>query len=673
MSSFWLSKKKGRETWVNPLPRGVGEAFDFEIEVGVSGPEHTGSKAGRGSRFVCMGCSQPIDAAHVRSEALAGRMGRQLVAISAVGDRKRVYIAGTPADEEAGMLTVDGRSELDTPLPENPRWFSPPGYGMETHSSLFTGRQLATLTTLAEKISDLHKRVLQDSQGDEEYAALIATLLGLCVSKLAEVSCSLSRWKIDAECPVTLFARQAIPMVWDFAESNPLGGSSGSFLTVVENTARAIKGSFVDYPRNGAVEVSQQNAATRDYPSGVVIATDPPYFDNIGYADLADFFYVWLRHALRGLHPDLFGTVLTPKAEELVATPYRFEGSQEAANEHFEEGFREVFAHIKTKHHPDIPMTVFYAYKQEDDEGGGQAGTASGAGATGWEKLLQGMVDTGLQITATWPMRTERSARMIGIGTNALASSVVLACRPRSVSAGITDRQGFLRHLRRELETKVVELQSGGVQPVDMAQASIGPGMAVFTSYAKVVESGDQVMSVGTALQLINQVLDELQSDQEAEFDTDTRWAVSWFDQHGMNPGDFGDALNLATARGTAMNALERSGIIEARAGRVRLLARGEYPDEWDPTTDQRLTVWEVCQHLIRRVQGDGGLEAAAALLRQVGGLGDAARDLAYRLYEIANRNGWADEARAYNNLAAEWPDLVALAARAPADPTSLF
>jgi putative DNA methylase len=262
---------------------------------------------------------------------------------------------------------------------------------------------------------------------------------------------------------------------------------------------------------------------------------------------------------------------------------------------------------------------------------------------------------------------------MIGQGANALASSVVLSCRHRSESAGITDRQGFIRKLRHEMATKLVDLHSGGVQPVDMAQSSIGPGMAVFTSFSKVLDEADNVMSVGTALQLINQVLDELQTEQESEFDTDTRWAVSWFEQNGMSGGDFGEALNLATARGTAMNALERSGLVEARSGRVRLLDRTEYSDDWDPSTDKRLTVWEICQHFIRRLDGDGGAMAAASLLRQVGGLGDAARDLSYRLYEIANRNGWADEARAYNNLAAEWPDLVALAAQAPQDPTTLF
>lgn len=665
--SFVLSKKAGRECWVDPVTTGPGQPVEFHVRPGRT-PRVGGTVGRQGA--TCVACHTPIPLAYVRERARAGEMGSKLLAVAALGDRRRIYLSPT-AGQEATALEVDCVAPFETELFDWPGRINVFRYGMTTHASLFTPRQLKALTTLSSHLAGLREQVRRDG-GDERYADLVATILGLCVSKLADLANSLCRWEPAAECPRQLFARQAIPMVWDFAEGNPFGESSGSFMTIVENTARALKGSLVEYQRPGTVDVVQANAATRDYPVNVVVSTDPPYFDNIGYADLADFFYVWLRHGLKEIHPDLFATLLTPKAEELVATPYRFDGSQAAANEHFESGFRDVFARVKQRHHPDIPMTVFYAYKQEDDEGDEAAGT-SGAGATGWEKLLQGMIDTGLQVTATWPVRTEMTARMIGRGTNALASSVVLACRPRSLDAGITDRQGFIRHLRRDMAEKLPELQSGGVQPVDMAQASIGPGMAVFTSYAKVLEGGDKQMSVGTALQIINQVLDELQTEQESEFDSDTRWAVTWFDQHGMNAADFGDAQNIATARGTAVNALERAGIIEARAGRVRLLTRDEYADDWDPTTDKRLTVWEVCQHLIRRIEGDGGLMAAAALLRQVGGLGEAARDLAYRLYEIANRNGWSEEARAYNNLAAEWPDLVALAAQAPSDPSTLF
>ena len=671
LSSSWLSKKASRRTWVEAVVGRPGETIGLAIHSEGNGPSRDGSKLGRGTRFICLGCNEPIPESHIKSFGRASGLGYQLVSVAIQGGRRRAYLSADAVNQAAAELPYPPEViDFSTELVDNPRWFSPPGFGMKTHASLFTPRQLSALITFADLIPEVRRRVEADC-GNQEYGTLLATLLGLCVSKFSELSSALCPWEPIAECPRRLFGGQSMKMTWTFAEGNPFGDASGSFSVLVDGVAKALEGRTLSFDRPHRGTSVQANAAKRDFEHGVVVATDPPYFDNIGYADLSDFFYVWLRRSLRSVHNDLFSTLLVPKNEELVATPYRYGGDQQAANRFFEDGFREVFSHLRVAHSADIPMTIFYAYKQEDDET--EAVGASGAGATGWARLLQGLVESGLQVTATWPMRTEMASRIVGRGTNALASSVVLACRPRPANAGITDRQGFIRHLRRDMAEKLPELQSGGVQPVDMAQASIGPGMAVFTSYAKVLEGGDKQMSVGAALQIINQVLDELQTEQESEFDSDTRWAVTWFDQHGMNAADFGDAQNIATARGTAVNALERAGIIEARAGRVRLLTRGEYADDWDPTTDKRLTVWEVCQHLIRRVEGDGGLMAAAALLRQVGGLGEAARDLAYRLYEIANRNGWSEEARAYNNLAAEWPDLVALAAQAPADPTSLF
>lgn len=664
--SFVISRKAGRERWIDPVTDGPGHEVTFAVREGKN-PRVASTVSRQGA--LCVACGTAIPLSRIREDCSNGLMGYRMMAVVALGDRQRAYFSPDVVQEDAA--NISRTNPFGTCLVDNARDIRPQLYGMAGQADLFTPRQLQTLITMTDVLATIRSEVEEASSGDKGYADLVASILGISISKLTDLSCSLTRWKVDAECPVGMFGRQAIPMVWDFAEGNPLGDSSGSFMTIVEGTAKALRGRLVEHERSGTVDVSQANATTRELPFDVVVSTDPPYFDNIAYADLSDFFYVWLRLGLREIHPDLFATMLTPKVEELTALPHHHGADQNEANSHFEDGFRRVFARIREHHHSEIPMTVYYAYKQEDEED--SAHDVSGAGATGWEKMLQGIVDAGLQVTATWPMRTEMATRSVGRGANALASSVVLAVRTRSPQAGITDRQGFIRHLRRELTEKLVELQSGGVQPVDMAQASIGPGMAVFTSYSKVLEGGDRQMNVGTALQIINQVLDELQSEQESEFDADTRWAVTWFAQNGMNGADFGDAQNIATARGTAMNALERSGIIEARAGRVRLLRRDEYSDDWDPTTDKRLTVWEVCQHLIRRIEGDGGLMAAAALLRQVGGLGEAARDLAYRLYEIANRNGWSEEARAYNNLAAEWPDLVALAAQTPSDPSTLF
>jgi len=671
IANMWLSKKKGRQCWLEPVVGEPGTQIEFRIRSGSSGPKTTGSKTGRGVNFVCMACGSVISEAHIRASGQSGSMSHQLLAVVALGNKRREYFE---ASFDRSTYPVDADIDddcLDVDLPHNPRAVAPPGYGMSTHRSMYTPRQRQALVVLADLISEVKQKILHEG-ASETYASVIQVFLGLALSKLADLNNTFCWWEPPSECPRNMFKQQAIPMMWDFVEANPLGEAAGSFSVVLETVCRGLVGPLVDFERIGSVRVAQQDATTRPYSEGTIVCMDPPYFDNIGYADVADFFYVWLRRCLKDTRGHLFGSLLTPKEDELVVTAYRASGGRAESVQHFEDGFRELFSKLSLSHDSETPMTVFYAYKQEDHEAGHSA-DGSGAGATGWEKLLQGMIDNGLQITATWPMRTEMGSRLVGRGTNALASSIVLACRKRPADAGLTDRQGFIRSLRRELSDRLVALQSGGIQPVDLAQASIGPGMAVFTSYAKVLEGGDKEMSVGTALQIINQVLDELQTDQEAEFDSDTRWAVTWFDQHGMNAADFGDAQNIATARGTAVNALERAGIVEARAGRVRLLTRDEYADDWDPTTDKRLTVWEVCQHLIRRVEGDGGLTSAAALLRQVGGLGEAARDLAYRLYEIANRNGWSEEARAYNNLAAEWPDLVALAAQAPSDPTSLF
>ena len=671
VTNLWLSKKKDRGSWLEPRVDKLTKKVSFDICTGKSGPIGKPSKSGRGPRFICYVCDNALPETYTHDSVDTANVSLRLLAVATKGDKQRVYFSGDDVDEEITHHSTP--AELDA---ECRGTFASNAqgrrYGFKTFADYFTPRQLRILTSFSSNLNNVRDQVLADSKDDVEYSNLVTTVLAICLSKLTDTSNALSRWLVKDEVPVGLFARQAVSMVWDFPEANVLGDSSGSWRMTVSNVARSISGPLSTYQRLGESSVSQANAATREYPENVIICTDPPYFNNIGYADLSDFFYVWLRLSLQDIYPELFRTLLTPKIEELVATPHRFNGSQTAANEHFENGFKEVFSKISQHHHPEIPMTVFYAYKQEDDEGDDSEGS-SGAGATGWEKLLQGMVDTGLQVTATWPIRTEMGNRMIGIGTNSLASSVVLVCRPRATDAGLTDRQGFLRHLRQVLGKKIIELHTGGVLPVDMAQASIGPGMSVFTSYSRVLDSADKTMTVGIALQLINQVLDELQSENESDLDADTRWAVSWFEQNGMNAGPFGDAQNLATARSIAMNAIERSGIIESRSGNVRLLDRSEYPDNWDPKSDKRITVWEVCQHLIRRLDGDGGAIAAASILRQVGGLGDAARDLSYRLYEIANRNGWADEARAYNNLAAEWPDLVALAAQTPQDPTTLF
>jgi putative DNA methylase len=399
--------------------------------------------------------------------------------------------------------------------------------------------------------------------------------------------------------------------------------------------------------------------------SGILVSTDPPYYDNIGYSDLSDCFYIWLRRTIGSFYPMVCSTVLVPKGPELIASPDRFGGNAIAAKNHFESGFRKVFTSVKAKLDDQFPMTVYYAFKQSDEEEGGDDDDEEGSGAitltTGWETMLEGLNSSGFQVTGTWPVRASQAWRMRAMGSNALASYIVLACRPRSTSAPLATRKEFIAFLRRELPAALRNLQKGNIAPVDLAQASIGPGMAVFSRYAKVMETDGSPMSVRTALGLINQALDEVLAEQEGEFDAETRFALAWFEQFGMEEGPFGDADVLARAKDTAVNGLVEAGVIKASRGKVQLLKRSELPDDWNPATDKRLTIWEVTQHLIRTVEKKGE-SAAAALLHQLGGMGEIARDLAYRLYIICERKKWADEALAYNGLVIAWSELSKLA-----------
>jgi putative DNA methylase len=397
-----------------------------------------------------------------------------------------------------------------------------------------------------------------------------------------------------------------------------------------------------------------------------VVSCDPPYYDNIGYADLSDFFYVWLRRTVGTVYPQLFSTLLTPKSQELIASPYRHDGSKNAARDFFENGLQRAFEQMRSKNAEGYPLTIFYAFKQteddeDDDEQSGGAVTAS----TGWETILSGLITAGFTLQGTWPMRTELTAAL-KVGFNMLASSIVLSCRPRPADAPVATRREFLNALKRELPDALKHLQRGNIAPVDLAQASIGPGMAVFTRYAKVMEADGSPMKVRQALALINQTLDEVLAEQEGEFDADTRWAVAWFEQFGMDEGAFGVAETLSKAKNTAVNALVEAGIIAARGGKVRLLKRDELPADWNPVTDNKVRHWEVTQHLIRELE-HGGETAAADLLRKVGGMGEVARDLAYRLYSLCERKKWAQEAISYNGLVIAWPEISKLAQSAKA------
>jgi len=669
--SFALSTKKGKETWVEPLVDHAAKTVRFEVRSGTGTPPEP-PKVGRGAKFRCLVCEQIADDQHIKDEARAGRMSQQLMAVVAEGQRERLYVTPTPEQEQAGepALPVNAPNQ---PLAYDPRNIWCVAYGLDTFDKLFTPRQLVALTTFSDLVTEARERVLADSvaagladdgmpldgggRGATAYADAVATYLAFGVSRLSDICNALCRWEASKTQVRNLFGRQAIPMIWDFAEPNVFAEAAGDFGVSLANLLKVLEA----LPAGTPGEVIQADAARGG--ANVIrplISTDPPYYDNIGYADLSDFFYVWLRRTLRLVHPYLFNTLLVPKAQEMVATPYRFDGSAEKAKRFFEEGLHKAFNCMQETSASEYPLTVYYAFKQAESDGESEDRT-SVAASTGWETMLSGLLKAGFSITGTWPMRSELTNRMLAGGTNALASSIVLVCRPRPADAALTTRSDFLRTLKRELPAAIKHLQSGNIAAVDLAQASIGPGMAVFSRYAKVLETSGTPMSVRTALGLINASLDEVVGEQEGEYDAHTRWAIAWFDSHGMEEGPYGVAETLSTAKNCSVTGLQEAGIVQSRAGKVRLRRRDELAAGWDPATSVSLSVWSVAQHLIRSLDTEDE-QAAAALLRRVGGLGEAARDLAYLLFLKADRKKWSGEALAFNSLVVAWPELRRIA-----------
>lgn len=677
--SFSLSTKKGKQASVEPIIDAEAKTVRFAVRRGVGVPPE-GTVNRRGAR--CIVCGDSVGFDHIRDEGKAGRMGAQLMAIVAEGQRGRVYVA--PNEEHA---TVAGSAQPDwTPdsdLPEQALGFRVQAYGMTKHSDLFTDRQLVALTTFSDLVGEAREGVLADAEAvwpevaaasgtaakASDYADAVATYLGFAIDRAADRGSTICSWDSSPKMEAlrNTFARQAIPMTWDFAEGNPFSDSSGNWNNNTEWAAMVVD-RLVPAAEGSAKQLDATAAVVE--VSGPAVSTDPPYYDNIGYADLSDFFYVWLRRSLKDVYPDLFATLLTPKKQELVATPYRFGGSRKEAQAFFEQGLGAAFAHIRSEGNPDYPVTVYYAFKQAESDGGRDGVQTS---STGWETMLSGLLRSGFAVTGTWPMRSEMGNRPVASGTNALASSIVLVCRPRQEDAPLATRREFQAALRSELPDALRHLQHGNIAPVDLAQASIGPGMAVFSRYSKVMDADGSAMSVRSALGLINQALGELLAEQEGEFDADTRYAIAWFEQSGLENGDFGVAEVLSKAKDTSVAGLVRAGVLESKAGKVRLLRRDELPDDWDPVADKRPTVWEMTQHLIKQL--DAGEVAAAALARQLGGNAEVARDLAYRLYVICERKKWASEALAYNSLVVAWPEILRLAGQQPtsAEQAGLF
>ena len=667
-STFMLSNKKGKEAYIEPMVEGRG--YRFTVKAGT--PDDTeaakvGTKPSNRAHFRCVMSGTPISAEYIRLQAHSGFMGARLMAIVARGDRRRVYLTPTP-EHQAVARNANAEWKPDVEFFQQALGFRVGNYGMSKWSDLFTDRQLVSLTTFADLVSEARQRVEQvavsaglpddnislrdGGTGATAYAEAVTVYLGFAVSKTANRASTLCTFKVAVECPGDTFGRQALSMSWDYAEANTLGGPSGSFESMVENTVAGLLS-------NGAIrdsigEVSQSDAAVQSKSLNKVVSTDPPYYDNIGYGDLSDFFYIWLRPSLRNVFPELFTTLAVPKAEELVATPGRH-GGREAAEQFFLAGMTHAMRRLADCAHPSLPVTIYYAFKQSENKG------ETDISSTGWETFLAAVIDAGFSITGTWPVRTERENRKRNQKANALASSIVLVCRRNPIDPPIATRREFLTALRSELPQALRLLQSGNIAPVDLAQAAIGPGMAVFTRYAKVVNAEGEPLSVREALEVINRILDEVLAEQEGEFDSDSRWAVAWFEQHGFVEGEYGIAETLSKAKNTSVAGLVEAEVIVSKGGKVRLLNPEQLRDDWDPTTDSRLTAWEMVHHLVRVLEA-GGESAAAALAAQLGAKAEVARELCYRLYSVCERKNRAVEALSYNGLVRSWPEITRLA-----------
>lgn len=668
-SSFVLSKKKGKEAWIEPQFDYEAKKITYKVQLG-KGKIPEAPKTARGAKFKCIMCSETTTDDYIKQESVNGRMGSVLMGIVAEGKHGRLYISPT---EEHVLTAQCSKPEGEYPeqrLPYDPRNIWCVNYGLDTYDKLFTNRQLTALTTFSELVSDAQAKAEADAvaagmkndhlplrnggDGAKAYGEAVGVYLAFVIDKMTDYHSSICSWNPPREGIRNTFGRQAIPMVWDYAEANPFSNSSGCFDNMLDWIIKCISG----LPSSNSSEVSQCDAQSDCGLRNIMISTDPPYYDNIGYADLSDFFYVWMRQSLKDTYPELFSTMLVPKAEELIATPYRHDGSVEKAKSFFEDGMLSACKQMYRYAREDVPVTIYYAYKQSDSDD-------SGTSSSGWETMLSAIINAGFTITGTWPMNTERSARTIGIGTNALASSIVLVCRKRPEDAPQTTRRNLIAALRRELRPALQKLQSSNIAPVDLAQSAIGPGMGVFSRYRRVLEADGSVMSVRSALQVINEEVDLYFNEKVGSLDAASRFCVDLYTQCAYNNIKYGEAEILANAKSTSIPMMASHGVLYAKAGVVHLMERSELPTAVDSNES---TVWLLTQQLTHAM-ATGGIEACAKIVWGIFGSGaEAAKDLAYRLYTIAERKGWTEEGYAYNALVVAWPDIQSRAAAMKAE-----
>lgn len=652
LSTYLLSQKsKAGQVWLHPvIDDHLRNAFHFEIKSGAPSSDEmksirAGLKTGRGSNFTCLLSGSAIPEQYVKAEGRAGRLDQTLVAMVAEAEGKRFYLAASEEHSQVALSIVADWAPSQE-MPENPRWFSPPEFGLKTYGSLFTSRQLECLSTMTALVPLVAKKVKEDSDRDDEYATAVATYIAFAVDRMATYGSSLCKWLVKDNALAPSIPQQAIPMAYDFAESNPFGKSSGAIAQCINVVASCLEHAPYDAPAHIAEVSAQESGLDLKY----VLATDPPYYDNIGYADISEFFYVWLSRSLKELWPNHFRRLTTPKDSELVATPYRH-GGTEAAERYFEAGIKVALSNLLNRSSSAWPVTIFYAFKQTE-------GDSDGVSSKGWASFLQGLVDGGAQIDGTWPLRTELTSALKS-GINSLASSVVLVCLKRDIDAPIIARADFVRLLKRELPSAIDAIRKAGVGPVDMQQSVIGPGMGVFSRHAKVLEDDDSAMTVKTALALINRVWEEIENELDGAFDAETQVALAWYGSYGFDARPSGELITLTTAKNTSDRALFQSGVFANLSGRAALVSRDKLPADWSPAADKHLTVWECVQHTAARLNAEnGGTDAAARLVAQMGAKSTDALKLADRLFHVATNKGWSAEALVYNELAEVWPKL---------------
>ena len=671
VSSFLLSSKAGQEVWIESVVDRAEKSIAYRIRKKGTKAEiakaKEGTKSGRGANFTCLMSGGAITSDYVKRKGQEGAIGSTLITIVAEVKRKRIYL---PPDEGHEAIALQVHSEWcpEIPLPNHSQYVGVLGYGFKDFGDLFTQRQLVALNTYTDLLRAVILKVKEDSgsaglvadalplassgKGARAYAEAVAVYLAFGISRLSDIQNSLCMWESSKTQVRHLFTRHAIPMLWDYAEGGLFSESAGDFKVSLGSIIRVIDRLCV----GASGKLNQSDAQSVEYPSGSAVSSDPPYYDNVPYADISDFFYSWLRRSLRDIYPDVFSTLSVPKSEELVADRMRH-GGAENADRFFLQGMSAAVRQMFTGSSDLVPTTIYYAFKQREVE-------QEGVSSSGWVAFLEAILNAGYSVVATWPVRTELANRIRGIGSNALANSVVLVCRKKEDTAEAITRAEFIRALKRELPSAIADLQAANVSPADMPQSAIGPGMGVFSRSKAVLEADDSPMTVKTALQMINAELDEYLGGVQGEFDPDTRFAINWFEQNGMGEGDYGVADNLARARGIAVESVKQAGIIESQAGRVRILKRDELDPEWEPKTDTRMAVWECLQHLVRSHEQDGVSYNTALLLRKIIEKADAVKDLAYCLYDIcANKRQDAKEAMAYNALIADWQELTREAA----------